>query len=253
VKKTPSWIKYVILILIGIIIVGAYKGCKNARALGEEKRFSDTLRKLLDESIKIGYENKEKYETAVDVLDGQNDILENRLESKDDSLKSANERITRLLRKHVPIEPNPDTSVTVVPNEYLNDCQECFDELESGQQLVKRYKSIADSLEWLKIKKDILQDQRILQLDAENNNLRLTLQDAINVVKKNEKKYEPRRKVFVSAGFLSINQYFPNGIMGGFAYQDKRDKVFSLHRGGSEYGPVTQFYLYLPLSFRRIK
>jgi hypothetical protein len=253
VKKTPSWIKYVILILIGIIIVGAYKGCKNARALGEEKRFSDTLRKLLDESIKIGYENKEKYETAVDVLDGQNDILENRLESKDDSLKSANERITRLLRKHVPIEPNPDTSVTVVPNEYLNDCQECFDELESGQQLVKRYKSIADSLEWLKIKKDILQDQRILQLNAENENLRLTLQDAIKVSKQNEKKYEIRRKLLFSLSTISVRANYPTGLGIGAVYQDKRNMLFGVNAYGTNVGSVYTATLSLPLSFRRIK
>lgn len=61
----------------------------------------------------------------------------------------------------------------------------------------------------------------------------------------------PTRKVLVSVGTLLIDANIPNAIGGGFAYQDRYNRIFSVKYYASKYGGIKQADFFIPLSFKR--
>lgn len=254
--KQVNLIKSIIVgLLIGLLLVLLINGCHNSRtAIANYKKTKHELDSLTDDYLKTTQwwnEQKNRYTTALQLANGQIEIYQNREQSYRDSLDKASNRISLLLAKHTPIKPNTDTSITVVPSEYVADCENCFTQLQNGRDLVIRANNQRDSLDQAYKSKISLQDNRISELGQQNKNLQATLTDAFEIAKKDQEKNKQTRKLYLTGGTMAIGQYVINSIGGGLGYQDLRWRLYSISAYGSKYGAIYMAQIYFPLSLKR--
>lgn len=187
---------------------------------------------------------------TIAIRDAELSIANNKLAFYDDSLDGANKRINALLKRYIPVDISKDTSITTVSNDYIERCAECFTELQSGQELVKRYKAEKDNQAIILNSKINGQDLTITKLEKLNGQLQSNLNNLVSVAKSNNKKLEPRRTLYFSMSAISINSIVPTGIGGGGLYQDKRKRIFGFNYYITNSGPVYSIQLSMPLSFK---
>lgn len=254
-KSDSVTIKFNSIVLISIILLflllvfGVVRSCNNTnKALAENEKLNDTI---IADSIQAALKDQ-LYKQQAEMQDGQIALKENQLQATGDSLDKANARITKLLKSHVPVVMNlSDTGLTVVPNKYINECEDCFYELQNSQVLSFKYKSEAETVksEYKKRKED--DSLRINDLTSRNKMLVGSVLTSINDVNEEKKKNEPRRKGLISVSTLVINANLPNAIGGGIGYQDKYNRIFSFKYFASSYGGIKQAEVLIPLSFRK--
>lgn len=250
VKFNPILLIIPLAVLL-ILLFGVIRSRKNTdNALAENKHLTELNTKRVVDSAQLADQILE-YKDRVELQDGQLALRDNQLNAKGDSLDAANERIKSLLLKHRPIEPSADTNITVVPNEYIQDCEGCYTELAKGRDMVMNYKGAADDIrrEYAVRKKgDSIQ---IAKLTLRAMNLTGTLRDAISAAAIERENGRPTRKILVSIGTLFIDANFPNAIGGGGGYQDRYNRIFAAKYYVSKYGGIKQFDVFIPLSFKR--
>lgn len=246
--KISNWGILGLLISIGILVFALYKGCDNVNKNATlSVNYKERILKLEQDSIEQDKQRSAYFDTT-EFLNGQLALSDNKLLSLTENLEQANDRIATLLKKHVPIGPNPDTNVTLVPNEYIEDCSGCFSELKNGQQLVIKYKSEKDNQEMLFKRQISTKDNRIKSLEAKTIQLTSNYRSLLDSSQKQQNKLEQRRTLFFKMGALAINQSLPNGIGIGAMYQDKRKRIFSIGYYITEYKTVYQAEVAFPLS-----
>lgn len=237
-----------ILIGVGVLIMALIRGCKNNQHNGAlVVNYENRVNGLISDSIEAAKKLTE-YIKKNEVLDGQLALSNNKLLFLDEDLGKANDRITALLNKHVPINPSLDTNVTTVPNLFVDECADCFKELSNGQKLVVQYKAEKENQFNLLSGKINLKDNRIKDLETANVKLTSNYRSLIDSSKRFQDKLKPRGRLYLSWGVLwsALPQYAGAGLM----YQTKRNLIIG---GMCYYG--TQGYLietniHFPLSLR---
>lgn len=251
--KISGWIFGVGMVVIALLLFGRVRSCKNTdNALQENQELKNINLKLYADSIEA-YHREEDYKAASELQDGQITLKENQLQAKDDSLETANIRITKLLNRHIPITPNADTNITTVPNEYITDCEGCFTELYRGREMVISYKDSVGSLRKEYKEKIKTDSSHIADLNEQNFNLIGTIKDALKVARKAKEDAKPHWKILFSMSTMAINANVPNAAGIGFGYQDKYNRIVAAKYFTSEYGSIKQIDLFVPLSFKRKK
>lgn len=241
----------IIVLSILFLIFGMARSCNNTNhALSENKKLTELSNRLLTDSAQAAIQIQE-YKEQAEAQDGQIALKDNQLQAKGDSLDAANARVLLLINKHKPIQPSPDTSITVVPNEYVNDCEGCFVALANGREVSMSYKRTADSLRTVFFNKKRTDSIQISRLTLRATNLTGTLRDAISAAAAEREKSRPRGKALLSIGTLFIDANMPNAIGGGGGYQDKYNRIFAAKYYASKYGSVKQVDIFIPLSFKR--
>lgn len=247
-KQPPNWVKYVILISLIILAVGIYKGCMR---FSKSDTQSIDVNGRIDGLVKDSIETKNKLQenkTHIEFLDGQLALFNNKNDLYLDSFRLLNDHIIALKKRYKSVRPSEDTTVTVVPNEYIVDCADCFASIDKAQQLGIRYKSQLDNSVSLNNSKVNLLNDRISLLEKQNTQLGKSYRGLLDSTAKLAPSL--RRTLFVTGGLMSINQVFPNAIGGGFLYEDKKRRVFGAKYYISKYGTVYQAEFSLPLSLK---
>lgn len=241
------------LVVMFVLLLLLMKGCSNSRqAIAENNKLKIANDSLAAEIIQTKVEllkNKKDYDSQLEVVNGQLELKDNQLVKTGDELDEANKRINILLAKHKDITPSTDTSVTVVPNDFVIDCNGCFTELQNGQKLVQKYKSDVDQLQWAYAKKDIIQSQRISQQEQEKAKLTKTLQDCMEISKAAQRLGEPHGQLYFSWGV----QFAPLPKMAGVGllYQNKHKLIYGAKGWFGAYGTMVEANMNMPLSFKR--
>lgn len=250
--KINPLIAGIVLMGIVLLIFGSIRSCNNSKRLLSEKDSSllDISKKIINDSV-AAIEKQKEYNAEKEFRDGQIELWKNKVFSKNDSLALAYKRIDKLLANHIAVVPSLDTSITTVPNEYVEDCEGCFSELKRDRDLVSRYEWSIDSLNLAYNNKMKLDSNRINDLNKQNYNLNATLNDAIGIAKRKEEKSRPRWKILFSLSTMAINANVPNAAGFGFGYQDKYNRVISVKYFASEYGSIKQADIFIPLSFKK--
>lgn len=249
--KPPKWVVVLMLTLVGLLIVALYRGCK--QSFNKKAAKIEILEEQLRYNDSIGKENKHQYDGVLEYQNGILSLRENQLISANDSVDKLNTQITALLKKYKAITPSVDTTVTMVPNEYIENCADCFILLDKSKEATKRQMTEQGHLASAYKDKINTQGKRITQLGSENAQLKDNLNSAIDIAKENQKKYEPRRKVLLSMSAIAINANYPTGVGAGLIYQDKLNRLYGGHVFGTNVGPVYMAQFALPLSLRRQK
>lgn len=252
---TPNWLKAVIAIVIGVIIISAIRGCNNSKAaLAENNQLKKANKTLEDRIIKDSIDRKDSadsYQQAAIAQEIFNLAQQNKLSFAWDSLDKANVRISKLLAKYKPISPSIDTNITTVPNEYIEECSQCFTELEAQQQREKKVKAQADIVQQSLNSTINSQQLRIAQLGREQVQANKNLNDCRSINEAYQKKLGLRGRLFLSMGIMAIKTpWLPNAAGIGLSYQDKRFRMISARFYTSEYGSVKALDIHMPLSFK---
>lgn len=239
-----------ILLIAGIIIliVALFRGCVNSKkdqiAIVDYKA---QIKKSKEDSIE---QIKEKlaYKDSMEFIQGQWELSKNKELALNEDLGKANDRISILLRKHVPIKPSLDSAFTTVDNSFINDCADCFEELKNGQQLVLKHKAEKDNQEQIMLSKIRTKDNRISFLEKSNDALGHTNSSLLSSAKEMQDKLKPRGRLYLSWGVLF--QPLPKYAGAGLMYQNKRNMII----GGMWYygdkGHMAQTTINLPLSLK---
>jgi hypothetical protein len=231
------------------------RGCNNNKAALAEnstlKKQNDSLHKKNIADSAEWAAKAQEYNFTIGFLDNQVKLHENVAFAYKDSLDKASKSISVLLARHTPIKPNTDTSNTLVPNPFIDDCNECFSQLQNGRDLVIRANNQRDSLDQSYKSKINLQANRINELGQQNKALQSTLTNEFSIAKKEEEKYAPRRIVYLSLSTLTWNGVLPKAVGAGLIYQDKHKRQVEIKAYGSNIGPIYETGIAVPLSLNR--
>lgn len=238
-----------LLIGLGVLLIALIRGCKNnqhneALVVNYEARIGNLLKDSIETAERLK-ENDEK----IQILDGQLSLSNNKLSFLDEDLGRANDRITILLKKHIPIQPSLDSNVTVTPNEFITDCADCFKELSNGQKLVVQYKAEKENQFNLLSGKINLKDNRIKDLETANVKLTSNYRSLIDSSKRFQDKLKPRGRLYLSWGVL-WKDYVPWSVGAGLMYQNKRNLIIGASWYYNSQGHMVQTNIHFPLSLR---
>jgi hypothetical protein len=250
-----NWLKITTLIIAGVIIFALIRGCSNSKLQLSEnnalKSANDSLSKKINNDSIANKKLATDYQLKDQVQSGIITIQENKLNAAYDTLDKANDRINKLLARYKPVTPNVDTNVTLVPNEYISDCSQCFTELEGQQNNIKGARKEMDSLKKALTVKINIQQARISELGREQAQAKNNLNDCRAINEAYQKKLELRRRLFLSMGIMAIGTKFtPNAAGIGLSYQDKQFRMISFKYYTSEYGGIKSLDIHMPLSLR---
>lgn len=253
--KIPTWLKFSLLIGLGISIVLLMRGgCGQGKlTIAEAVQFKNDIKRLVQDSARLAKERdstKKAYQDSLDFANGQLALRENQLTARIMQLDSADKRITALRAKYQPVQPSKDTSITTVQNSYIENCADCFAELSNGQEKVKQYMAQIDNLNKAYQSKINLQQNRINQLDKQNTQLAGTLQDCIEISKAAEKKLSPHGQLFFSWSVLWV-PLLPKMAGVGLMYQNKYRLQVGIRGMFGQYGNGFETEVNMPLSFKR--
>lgn len=237
-----------VLIFIGVLLVALIRGCKNnqhneALVVNYEHRVAD----LINDSIEKEKQLTE-YINANEVLDGQLSLSNNKLLSLNEDLDKANDRISLLLNKHVPIKPSLDTNVTLAPNSFIDECADCFKELRNGQQLVKQYKSEKETQFNLLSSKINLKDNRIRELETSNMQITSNYKSLLDSTSRFQDKNKPHGRLYLSWGVLWSP--WPVAAGAGLMYQNKRNLIWGAKCYYGKGGTTVETSINFPLSLK---
>lgn len=235
-----------VLIGIGVLIVALVRGCQNEKkAASAVIDFKGRINKLTQDSTDLANHLNASGDT-VKFLNEQSALSDNKLLSLNENLDKANDRISILLRKHVPIKPNPDTSVTLVPNVYIEECSDCFFELSNGRDSVKKYRAEKDNQEQIYKSKLSVKDNSINYLENLNNKLTKDYKSLIDSAGATKRK----GMMYFSYGVL-WSAYVPKSVGAGLMYQDKRLRQYGVKGYFGAHKPMIETQVNMPLSFKR--
>lgn len=233
-------------ILIGVLIIALARGCSNEKKTASE--VVDTkalLNKLKNDTTELARQLAANKDTA-QFLEGQLSLSKNKEIALNENLDKANDRISILLRKHIPIKPNPDTSVTLVPNVYIEECADCFEELSSGRDSVKKYRAENDNQK--QIYRGLLnaKDIDIKHLEMSNKEITSSYMALINITKDIEK---PRGKLYLSWGIMWGP--LPRMAGAGAMYQTPRSMIIGAKWYYGAQGHMVETNMNFPLSLKK--
>jgi hypothetical protein len=244
-------------LLLGILLIVflLIRGCHNSKNLEVKLNSSqaalDSLTLRHEADSMTAKENEKNYNISLEYANGIIVLRENQRDATEEKLLATTFDYAALKKKYEQVRADPDTSATYVPNDFIKDCHECFDELEHKQHLIKLYVSHVDSLDAEIARKDRLNINRIGELTRERNAYRQNSQDAIAIAAKAQASAQPRRKGFLSLGVIGQRDYFLMGVGAGGFYMDKKSRLFGANIYGTNQGPLVTANLALPLSFKR--
>lgn len=248
-QKNPKWKAYAILILLGILVVALWKGCVNNKP-SVDQLIIDSLSNRVKYLDSIGEVNKIDHFNSVEIANGLVEIANNRVAATELKNDSLNKRIVALLNRYKTVAVSVDTNVTTVENSFINDCTECFELLDNSKQLTLKLRGEHDNIMKALKSKISIQDNRINQLDVENNNLRSTLSSSINTARSLQDKNKPRGRLFFTVALIGQKETLLIGGGGGLVYMDKRSRLYGGNYYGTNLGPMWTATLSFPLSFK---
>jgi hypothetical protein len=253
IKLHPAII-VLILIGVGVLLFALFKGCKNGSELKTKLNISQsqldsvTLKQERDSMASVQHEKD--YKDSLQFANGQLDLTQSRLETTQTQLLASGNNAAEWKRKYESVRPEINTT-TLVPNEFINDCHDCFDSLDYKNRLIGVYVGQVKEANIAHEKKEKLQENRIMQVISERDTAIKRTQEATSLAKKYHDALEPKGVVYLTIAAISIQSILPNGIGAGIKYKDKRDKLYGAKVFGSNVGTIYEGELSLPLSSRR--
>lgn len=246
--------------LLGVLFMGLLlifflliRGCQHSRNQQQQLAHQDAaLAQLQADTARladVSRVNKENYDNSMEYANGIIALRENQRDATEMKLLATTFDYAALKRKYEQVKADPDTSATFVPNDFIKDCHECFNELEHKQHLIKLYVSHVDSLDAEIARKDRLNINRLRELTQERDAYRQKSEAAIEIAGKTQALAQPRRKVLLSIGALW--QPMPKAVGAGLIYQDKRGRQFGARAYVSSWGTLYESEANFPFSFKR--
>lgn len=237
-------IAIVLAIIFAIIFI---KSCK--RSADQSNAISILKAKVAADSVEHANNRKEFDSTIISIRTSL--FVANAMRTMvEDSLDDANKRIDKLLAKHKPIKVDNDTGTTICPNEYIQECTECFEELPFYRNLANSFRLRVYVEDSIHKKQDSAYQKRIKQLGIEKSGIMLSLNDCLN--SKSERQPDVTGILFAHISALRVNNLIPVAFGGGFSYQDKKLHQYGFNIYNSVQGNIYMIEASAPIiKFKR--
>ncbi len=144
--------------------------------------------------------------------------------------------------------PSHDTDQVIVPNEFIDDCQSCFDQLDKTTKEADGYRLSASAMQELYINQSSIDSQRIDELEKQKLRLNKDYNDMRIAVEVNTRSLLPRRKIKTGIAGMVNNKFLPNGIGPGLMYEDKKDRNYSIKALFGSGQPLYVVDIFVPFS-----
>lgn len=251
--KNKAW-TYVILVVMGILLIAAIRGCKKAnkeaKAKGEIQLIADSALTVIKEYKRTSDSSAKQFKDTIEFERGQNALLFAQKIRTEINLQDVIQENKALIRKYKQGDYT-DTSAVTVPGEFVTDCQGCFVKLEKTTGLVERYKIDINNIQSNWDKQTETYQKRFKQLEAEKigfynqiSSLTKQQQDAAN-------KLKPHGTLYLSWGVLW--RPWPVAAGAGFMYQNKRNIIWGAKAYYGQQRTTVETTINLPLSLRKTK
>lgn len=247
VNKRPDAATIISAILLLIIIVLCIKYCGKKHSVYTQLEFEQYKKEEADKD--------RHYQDTIDFIKGERDLWAERasatqielfgIESRFDDLSKKHQETKKKLKSTSGIGSN-DTGFVLAPNEYVDECEDCFKKGDSIKKENKQLKFERDSYEDLMRKQSSVDSARITDLNRSNNTLLSRMDSVLDIDPVTRK----LKFSIIGGGWQSPLSI---GGGGGFLYEDKKDNTFGAHVIFSTYKPLYLFNYAKTISFRRKK
>lgn len=243
----------VTLIIAGVLILvfALFKGCKQSRVELADKikvqQIADSTIKALKEYKLLSDSSTKEFQDTIEFERGQLALAINQKERAEAELDKALADNIRLTEKHK-LAKYTDTTSTVVPAEYVQDCENCFIKLENTTNLSLRYKGDLNALQRKQDDQNLLYQNRFKQLEQE----KLGFYNKISLLTKEQKetvdKLKPHGMLFLSWGVIWKPWPWAGGA--GLLYQAKNNMIYGAKWYYGSKGQMIETTLNFPLSIK---
>lgn len=249
--KISNWAIFAMLVGIGLLIFALIKGCQqvknNNNAHASLVNQVDSLTALNKQTEVKWALSDSAYRDTLQFERGQKALIEAQKERIENELTIVNLENVKLINKYKEAQYT-DTTTTIAPKEFIDDCKDCFSRLEITNNLTLKYKKEIN--EWgLRFKRETeILENRIAGITKERNDYHSKV-DSITVAQaKTVSKIQSHGRLYLSWGVLLGP--FPKYAGAGLMYQTKRNMIF----GGTCYygdkGYLIQANMHFPLSLK---
>lgn len=248
----PPWLKLLILVGILILIISLIKGCKNSKqqAANIQKLvdLNDSFRVVTKAAVAGWKTSRAAFEDTLEFERGQRLLAQFQREQLEDELIRVNKENAVLIEKYR-YHKYTDTSMVSAPKEFVDDCKDCFTQLEKTDNLSLTYKR--QVRDWgVKFERETgLLNNRIAGIEKERDTYYKQVDSFINAQSKAVSKIKQKGRLYLSWGVLWSP--WPVGAGGGLMYQTPRNVIFG---GKVYYGSnktTVETTMNFPLSFRK--
>lgn len=250
----PPWLKFLILIAIGVLVISLIKGCKNNKQQSAEiqklSSLNDSLIHMSKRANDAWSRSKNEYDDSLEFERGQRLLAEAQKERVENDFLKVNKENAALLEKYKYYK-YADTSMVAAPKEFVDDCKGCFTQLEKTDRLSITYKM--QVRDWgVKYERETgLLNNRISKIEKERDDYYTQVDSLIKAQAKSIDKIKPKGRLYLSWGVLWSP--WPVGAGGGLMWQTPRNVIF----GGKVYYGINkttvETTMNFPLSLRKSK
>jgi hypothetical protein len=230
------------LIVLVIVVILGFKYCG-------KKTYTQTEIDAMNAAAKI---TKQKYVDSLDFVRGQLDSQQEKTIAQTDRVENLEKRIDSLVLKHAITKNkiklanrdiNSDTGFVITPNEYVHECEGCFDLLGKYKKENIQLRFERDSYDSLMRQQNSINENRIAEVEDERNAL----------ARVQTPRCDTTRKLKLSLMGMASNPFLPKGGGFGFIYEDKRFNEYGAHAVFTGGGTIYIFNIAKTISFRRKK
>lgn len=241
------------LCIAGILLLAfsTFRGCKQSKL---EVAAKEKIQKIADSALDALRDYKHDSDSTNndfairnELLEGQNSLLENKLERSGNDLDKAIAENKELIAQHK-LARYVDTSATLVPADYVKDCEQCFVNLETTTNLSLRYKSDLNTLQNNWDKQNQLHQSRFKQLESEKLGLYNKMQGLAVQAKEATDKLKPHGSLYLSWGVLWSP--WPIAAGAGLMYQTRYRFQYGFKYYYSNKGGIVETSMHFPLSIK---
>jgi len=234
----------VIIILLCIILLLYFKHCNYNRTQTDSNYVDSILsRQKGTEAI---YKSK---------LDSVNVLLLAKADSnklKNNRILQLEEYINNLSKKHAQTKQqlqkyNSDTGYVIAPNEYVNECESCFDSIYIYKKLNEQLRFERDSYDTLMRQQNSIATDRVGQLEKEKQQWEDLYKNATTY------RCDTTRKLKFSVAGMANSLFLQRAGGFGFIYEDKKFNEFGAHILFSSQGNIYIINAAKKITFKRKK
>lgn len=239
-------VSIIALILLIALIVNKYSYDEDNEAV---------TTKLIDSLEKTGAMDKALYQDSLSFVRGQAELQANAIATHTLRIRDLEANIDDLVKRHNVTKRklknvesfNSDTGYVLAPNEYVNECEECFGLLNTYKKENQQLRFERDSYDTIMRAQASIQENRVAQLEKE----KLAFAKAFS--ERTLLNAEPTRKLKASAMGMLNDLFIPNAGGAGLIYEDKKFNEYGAHVLISSRGNIYLFHVAKTISFKRKK
>lgn len=245
-----------IIISIGVLILLMFLVITKC---SHEARKELAATKRIKELEKAQAATKAEYEDSLSFVRGQQELQQSANIAHIERIRMLEHAIDDLQQRHAEtkkkIKPLPqdsflnDTGFVLAPNEYVNECEQCFSILDTYKKENNQLAFERDSYDSLLRRENRIHEGRITQLMRERDQFKKAFVDCdLRLGTSNV-----TRKVKLSAMGMLNNLFLPNGGGAGLIYEDKRFNEYGGHVLFTGRGNIYLIHVARTISFKRKK